>query len=66
MLAKERFPLIKRAGAHGNAPAGWEIGTGADLGSITSGTQYSCSNIAARRLLRLIFYTCRRKAALTD
>ncbi|MCX6602354.1 MAG: PEP-CTERM sorting domain-containing protein [Acidobacteria bacterium] len=39
------FSSIMRAGARGIAAGGWEIGTGADLNSITSGTQYRYSNI---------------------
>ena len=39
------FSSIMRAGARGNAAADWELGTGASLGSITSGTQYSYSSI---------------------
>ena len=31
---------ILQAGARGNADAGWEIATGSNLGSITSGTQF--------------------------
>ncbi|MCX6602355.1 MAG: PEP-CTERM sorting domain-containing protein [Acidobacteria bacterium] len=38
------FTSILRAGARGNAAAGWEIGTGASSGSIASGTQFNDSD----------------------
>jgi len=37
------FASIIQAGDRGNAAAGWEIGTGANVASITAGTQYRYS-----------------------
>ena len=41
------FLSILQAGARGNADAGWEIATGSNLGSITSGNQFRDANTAS-------------------